>query len=179
MRCPVGRFSAPRLRAARIVLSASRLSSLPMPRTGKREHPEAFSQTETRPPDRRDTARRNTAPAPQSKPVTPASRLVAQVAPLVAFGLGASILAAGPAVHRLYSHRGRLCEPDPSSLPGRVAGAGIGLIRATAPARLPEACSPEISERDRDTGSPNAGGIAYRGRRRLRAGAERIRGRAR
>src|ERR1700684_2551313 len=36
-------------------------------------------------------------PAPQSKPVAHASRLVALVAPLVAFGLGSRILAAGPA----------------------------------------------------------------------------------
>jgi hypothetical protein len=35
-------------------------------------------------------------PAPQSKPVAAASRLVAQVAPLVAFGPGLRILAAGP-----------------------------------------------------------------------------------
>jgi hypothetical protein len=37
------------------------------------------------------------APAPQSKPVTRASDLVAQIAPLVAFELGLRILAAGPA----------------------------------------------------------------------------------
>jgi membrane protein DedA with SNARE-associated domain len=36
-------------------------------------------------------------PAPQSKPLAPASRLVARVALLVAFGLGLGILAAGPA----------------------------------------------------------------------------------
>ena len=166
------------------VLSASWSLSLPVPRAGsairkKRQDPEAFRQTERHPPDLCDDARRNTEPAPQSKPVTLASRLVAQVAPLVAIGLGLSILAAGPAVHRLYSHRGRSCEPDPNSLLGRVAGAGIGQIHASAPARLPEACSPEISERDRDTGSPNAGGIACRGRQRLRAGADRIRDRAR
>jgi hypothetical protein len=39
----------------------------------------------------------STSPAPQSKSVTPASRLVALDAPLVAFGLGLIILAAGPA----------------------------------------------------------------------------------
>src|SRR5579884_662158 len=39
-----------------------------------------------------------TTPAPQSKPVTLASRLVAQDAPLVAFGLGLRIPAAGPVV---------------------------------------------------------------------------------
>jgi hypothetical protein len=51
----------------------------------------------TRPPGRWGNARRRTAPAPLSKPVTPASRLVAQVAPSVASGLGLRILAAGPA----------------------------------------------------------------------------------
>jgi hypothetical protein len=36
-------------------------------------------------------------PAPQSKPVAAASRLVAQIAPSVAFGPRLRILAAGPA----------------------------------------------------------------------------------
>jgi hypothetical protein len=68
-------------------------------------------------------------PTPQSKPVTRASRLVAQdIAPLVAFGLGPGVLAAGPATYRQYSYRWRLCEPARNSLPGLVAGAGIGLI---------------------------------------------------
>src|SRR5207248_5689709 len=73
----------------------------------------AFRHIGTRPPGRWGNARRSTAPAPQSKPVTPASRLVAHVAPSVASGLGLRILAAGPAVCRLYSYRGRLHEPDP------------------------------------------------------------------
>ena len=51
----------------------------------------------TKPPGRWGIALRGTAPAPQSKPVTPTSRLVAQVAPSVAFRLGLSVLAAGPA----------------------------------------------------------------------------------
>ena len=42
----------------------------------------------TNPPGRWDSADRSPAPAPQSKPVTPASRLVAQETPLVASGLG-------------------------------------------------------------------------------------------
>ena len=50
-------------------------------------------------------------PAPQSKPITLVSRLVARIAPLVAFGLGLRILAAGPAVLRPYSFRGALHEP--------------------------------------------------------------------
>ena len=41
------------------------------------------------PPGRWDNAGRSTSPAPQSKPVTLASRLVARIAPLVAFGLWA------------------------------------------------------------------------------------------
>ena len=51
--------------------------------------PARFNHVETRPPGRWVDAHRITAPAPQSKPVTPASRLVAQTAPLVACGLGA------------------------------------------------------------------------------------------
>ena len=43
------------------------------------QNPRAVNQIGTRPPGRWDNARRSTAPAPQSKPVTPASRLVAQV----------------------------------------------------------------------------------------------------
>jgi len=69
-------------------------------------------------------ARGSTAPAPQSKPVAPASRLVAQVAPSVASGLGLRILAAGPAINRLYSYSRRLCEPDLKSLLGRILLAG-------------------------------------------------------
>jgi hypothetical protein len=81
-------------------------------------------------------AGRSTAPAPQSKPVTPASRLVAQITPLVAFGLGLRILAAGPAPFQLYSYCGR-CEPDLKSLLGLVRGRGHRLIPRQRPARLP------------------------------------------
>lgn len=56
---------------------------------GRGQQPRAFGQIETRPPGRWGNAGRSTAPAPQSKPVTHASRLVAQVAPLVALGLRA------------------------------------------------------------------------------------------
>jgi hypothetical protein len=59
--------------------------------------PSSAQHVETKPPRRWNNAGRRTPPAPQSKPVTPASRLVAQVAPLVAFELGLRILAAGPA----------------------------------------------------------------------------------
>lgn len=100
------------------VRSASCSSSLPVPLVGPRErqrgcNPRAFNRIETRPPGRWGNARRSTAPAPRSKPVTPASRLVAQEAPLVGAGLGLRILAAGPAHIRLYSCCGRLCEPGP------------------------------------------------------------------
>ena len=52
-------------------------------------------------------------PAPQSKPVTPAARLVARTAPLVAFGLGLRILAAGPAPIPTILRFRALCEPIP------------------------------------------------------------------
>jgi hypothetical protein len=64
-------------------------------------------------------------PAPQSKPVAPASRLVAQVAPSVASGLRLRILAAGPACVRLYSYCGRVCA-DLKARSSSSAGAGIG-----------------------------------------------------
>ena len=91
------------------------------PRGGARGHnPRAVDQIGTRPPGRWGNACRSTTPAPQSKPVTQASRLVARVAPSVAFGLGRRIVAAGPAHLRLYSDRGRLCGPSLKNLPGLV-----------------------------------------------------------
>ena len=63
-------------------------------------------------------------PTPQSKPVTHASRLVAQdIAPLVAFERAPGILAAGPATIRHYSYRGPLCL---NSLLDSSAGPGSG-----------------------------------------------------
>jgi hypothetical protein len=56
---------------------------------GRGLEPRASNEIGTRPPGRGGNACRSTAPAPQSKPVTHASRLVAQIAPLVAFGLQA------------------------------------------------------------------------------------------
>ena len=74
---------------------------------------------------------------PQSKPVTHASRLVAQkYAPLVAFGLGPGILAAGPVTYRQYSLSRRLCEPDLSSFVGST-GTGHRANQALRPS--PEA----------------------------------------
>jgi hypothetical protein len=74
------------------------------------------------------------APAPQSKPVARASRLVAQIAPLVASGLGPRILAAGPAPVRLYSYYGRLCGRRPSDS-SRAIRFRAGLIAPTGPLR--------------------------------------------
>ena len=89
------------------VLSASWSWSLLVPLSSPRRRrvraPCAVNQIETRPPSRWGNALRSTAPAPQSKPVAHASRLVARVAPSVAFGPGVRILAAGPAPLRLYS----------------------------------------------------------------------------
>jgi len=59
--------------------------------------PPSAQRVETKPPRRWSNAGRTPPPAPQSKPVTPASRLVTHNAPLVAFRLGLRILAAGPA----------------------------------------------------------------------------------
>jgi hypothetical protein len=72
-------------------------------------------------------------PTPRSKPITQASRLVAQdIALSVAFGLGPRILAAGPATYRHYSYRWRLCKPDLNSLLGLVRG-GRDRVNAGAP----------------------------------------------
>ena len=54
--------------------------------------------------------------APQSKPVTQASRLVARGAPSVASRLGPGILTAERAQIRLYSQHGHLCAPDPKNV---------------------------------------------------------------
>ena len=79
-----------------IVFSSSR-PSIGVARKEEGDNARAFNQIGTKPPGRWDNADRRTATAPQSKPVTPASRLVAHAVPLVAFGLGLRILAAGPA----------------------------------------------------------------------------------
>ena len=134
------------------VPSASWSSSLPVPlglARNEHEDPRAFRHIGTRPPGRWGNARRSTAPAPQSKPVIPASRLVAHVAPLVASGLGLRILAAGPAVDRLYSYRGRLHESEPNSLLGLVPGRRDQLTRCQRPGSSPRSVPPRIIERDR------------------------------
>ena len=78
---------------------------------GRGLEPRALNEVETRPPCRWDNAGRSTAPAPQSKPVTHASRLVTQISPSMASGLRLKILAAGPVRIRLYSYRGRYVNP--------------------------------------------------------------------
>jgi hypothetical protein len=97
------------------------------------------NQIATCPPGWWDNARRSsTAPAPQSKPVTHASRLVAQVAQSVAFGLGLRILAAGPAHVRHYSDRSRYVKSELKSWPALVGASGRRLIRrASRRGRLP------------------------------------------
>ena len=123
-RCdPRLRLSSPRQRSGRsrvlrvMVFGPSR-PSVGSARKERGLEPRAVNQIGTRPPGRWRNARRSTAPAPQSKPVTPASRLVAQVAPSVASGLGLSVPAAGPARHPHYSCCGRLCEQ--TSKPART-----------------------------------------------------------
>src|SRR5437667_9105557 len=97
---------------------------LSVPRAGPRgkeegENPRAVDQIGARSPGRWGDAVE--APAQQSKPVAPASRLVARVAPSVASGLRLRILAAGPARVRLYSYRGRLCGRRPKAVGMRQA----------------------------------------------------------
>ncbi len=128
------------------VQSASWSSNLPVPlglALKEHEDPRAFRHIGTRPPGRWGNARRSTHRPRSQKPVAPASRLVAHVAPSVASGLGLRILAAGPAVHRLYSYRGRLHEPDPNNLLGLVHGRRDQLCAASGRARLPRACRHE------------------------------------
>ena len=98
------------------VLSASSSSRLSIPllrlRARKRARtPARSTRSGTKPPGRWGNVRRANAPAPQSKPVVQASRLVTQKASSVASGLGVRIRAAGPAHLRLYSHSDRLRAP--------------------------------------------------------------------
>ena len=136
------RLRSPRLRAAqfcsvRVMVIRPSRPSVGSARKKEGKNPRAFNQIGTRPPGRWGNARRSTAPAPQSKPVTPATRLVAQIAPSVASGLGLRILAAGPARVRRYSYCGRLCETRTQSLLGLVGRRGHRLIPRQRPARLP------------------------------------------
>ena len=96
------------------------VQSLPVPRLGSRKRKSA--RTAERCQGRDDDAGpgevalvESPPPAPQSKPVTLAPRLVARTAPLVAFGLGLRILAAGPAPISTVLRLRALCEPTQNS----------------------------------------------------------------
>jgi len=131
-------------------LQASR-PSVESARKEEGENPRAVNQLGTRPPSRWSDARGSTTPAPQSKPVTHASRLVAHIAPSVAVERKLRILAAGPASHRLYSYRRHLCEPTP-----RVCSASP---RARASADSPPAAGlvSQVLARRESTRRPHAG----------------------
>jgi hypothetical protein len=117
--------------------SSSRLSIPLLDRAeGRGRTPARFNHIGTSPPGRWSNARRSRAPAPQSKPVAHASRLVTQNAPSVAFGLGVRIPAAGPAHSRLYSPFGVYAR-EPQNKSARTSPAGIGGLPATRQARLP------------------------------------------
>ena len=111
-RDPRSCVSSPRRRAAKSCRLRVMVSSLLPPSLGKvARKQEGYGPRELsgRHEDHRagwGNADRSPAPAPQSEPVTHASRLVARIAPLVAFGLRLRNLAAGPATYRQYSYRG-------------------------------------------------------------------------
>src|SRR4029077_16853999 len=102
----------PRLRAVRLcsisVMGPRTLPSLYWGRAEGRglEPSRALNQVGRKPPDRWDNADRNPAPTPQLEPSNPCLRLVARIAPLVAFGLGLRILTTGQATYRQYFYCG-------------------------------------------------------------------------
>ena len=111
-------------------------SSVGSARKEEGQNPSAVNQIGTRPPGRWGNARRSTAPAPQSKPVTPASRLVTGRA------VGGNRARA--------ENPGRRASSPSNVLPSRAfvcadlkvcsdssAGAGIGRLVATGRAHLP------------------------------------------
>src|ERR1022692_1415335 len=79
------------------------------------EHP-ARNRIGTSPPGRWDSARKSTAVAPRSKTVNPTPRLVAWLAPSVAFGLSPEHSACGASSRLLYSYRGSLWGVKPTIL---------------------------------------------------------------
>ncbi len=81
-------------------------------------------------------AYRNTTPAPQSKPVAHATRLVALVAPLVAFGLGLSIPAAGPARSTHTTPSAGVCGARDPKCPAWPAAGAIARRSRMPRARL-------------------------------------------
>jgi len=129
-RDPRSRLRSPRLRAAKfcsVCVMAFWASRLSVGSARKEEgYPRAFTEIGTRPPDRWGNAGRSTAPAPQSKPVAPASRLVAQIAPLVASGLRAENPGRrASSCSTLLRLRGYANQTSRVCL-GSSAGAGIG-----------------------------------------------------
>ena len=99
------------------VLCASWRSSLPDPRSrvSARERAlesGAFIRGGTVPLGRGSSTGGESPTGPRAKPVTLAPRLVARIAPLVAFGLGLRILAAGPAPISTVLRLRALCEPS-------------------------------------------------------------------
>jgi hypothetical protein len=162
-RDPRSRANSPRRRAARpcsipVIVFMPFHPSVENARKEEGENPRAFNQIGTRPPGRWGNARRAT-PAPQSKPVAHASRLVAHVAPSVAFGLGVRIPAAGPAHLRLYSHSGRF-----RTRPSKVARTPP---RASADSRQPPGPTPTdhaaLESRSHTTTRATAGDQRTRG----------------
>jgi hypothetical protein len=135
--------------------SASWSSSIPAPRLSahkeEREDPEQ-SSVGTRPPGRWGNAQRGSAPALQSKPVTHASRLVAHVAPSVAFGLGVRILGRRASSCSTVLLFERLCERRVQKLArtrvGRPTAARLAPTRHR-PTRV-GACAAVVAESDCD-----------------------------
>ena len=146
-RAPRSRANSPRRRArscsVRAIVFTPFHPSVETARKEEGENPRAFNQIETKPPGRWGNARRANAPAPQSKPVVQASRLVTQNASSVALGLGVRIRAAGPAHPPLYSHPDRLRAPT-SKLLRLVPG-------PSADSRLPPGSTPTDHARPRIT----------------------------
>jgi len=122
------------------------------------ENPRAVGQIGARSPGRWGGALRSTAPAPQSKPVTHVSRLVALVAPSVASGLGLSILAAGPARDSHYSYRERLCAQPPKAIVRELSDASTGHSSDARPRMLSQLRRSRSTrgESKREPGGPSA-----------------------
>jgi hypothetical protein len=76
----------------------------------------------TEPPLQGNSAGTGGPTSPAVKTIAPASRLVARIPPLVAFGLGLRNLAAGPASTTVLQFRPSARNPNNSSQPPRFAG---------------------------------------------------------
>jgi hypothetical protein len=159
---PRSRGNSPRLRAAELCSVRFMIFKPSRPSIGscarrRGVEPPRFNQIETRPPGQWGNACRRTAPAPQSKPVTHASRLVAPVAPSVAFGPGLRIPAAGPAYVDCTPF-GACLWTRPKSLFGLVRRHRL-IRRQRLELGRQELARREMPERDRDTRRPHAGRI--------------------